>query len=124
MPAALGVLWLLGLCAWAGIPLNLFTVATFPMLVGIGIDDGLHVAHGAVREGSVTTATYHRAEAMTMTTLTTMIGFGSLAFSSMPAVSTGGPLIAAGVGLCLLLTLTLPPALDSGILRRLSSQRR
>lgn len=124
VPAAAGVLWLLGICAWASIPLNLFTVATFPVLVGIGIDDGLHVVHGAARAGSVANATLQRAEAMTMTTLTTMIGFGSLGLSSMPAISRGGPLIAVGVGLCLLLTLTLMPALDRGILRRLRSDRR
>ena len=101
-----------GFCAWNGIPLNLFTVATFPVLVGIGIDDGLHVAHGARHHGSAAMAAQQRAEAMALTTLTTMLAFGSLTFSSMPAVAGGGPLIALGVGLCLMLTLTLPVALD------------
>ena len=45
MPTALGLLQLLGLLGWLQIPLNPANMIVLPLIIGIGIDDGVHVVH-------------------------------------------------------------------------------
>lgn len=110
-PVLLGTLWLLGLCGLFSIRLNLFSVAAAPLLLGLGIDDGLYAVHGERIHGGLAAAMRKVGAAMAMTTLTTAIGFGGLAFSNLPALAAGGPLIALGTVLCLIVSLTVLPAL-------------
>ena len=118
LPVALGSVWLLATCAVTDIPLNLFSVAAAPLLLGIGIDDGLHALHGMKSSTSLVDSISHAGPAMTITTLTTSIGFGGLMFTDIPALRLGGTVIALGTILCLVATLTVLPALDSLLLRR------
>jgi predicted RND superfamily exporter protein len=50
---------------------------------------------------------------MALTTLTTAVGFGGLAFSRLPALSRGGLLVAGGTVLCLAATLLVLPAVGA-----------
>ncbi|MEL7060061.1 MAG: MMPL family transporter [Acidobacteriota bacterium] len=113
LPVALGVLWSFGAWGAAGLPLDLMSLAVAPILLGIGIDDGLHAVVGARRAGGIVPAVRHAGLAMTLTTLTTAVGFGSLALSSIPGLQRGGLLVAAGVVACWLATLLVLPALAS-----------
>ena len=107
-PVAVGSVWLVGLCGVAGVPITLFSVAAAPLLLGIGIDDGLHAVHGIATEGGLARAVRHAGPAMVATSLTTAAGFGSLLASRLPALRAGGAVIALGTLLCLGLTLLLP----------------
>jgi hypothetical protein len=91
-----------------------------PVMLGIGIDDGLHVAHGVRREpgAGVAGAVRGAGRAMVLTTLTTCAGFGSLGLSQIPGLRRGGLLIAAGVAACLLATLLVLPALEAATRRK------
>lgn len=111
-PVVLGSLWTLGLWGALGHSIDLLGLAVVPILLGIGIDDGLHAVHGAEREGLVESI-QHAGLAMTLTTLTTSIGFASLLLSSLSGLRTGGFLVAGGVGACLAATLVVLPALAS-----------
>ncbi len=115
LPVALGSLWTLGLWAGLGRPLDLFTLAVLPIMLGIGIDDGLHVVHGARRQPSagIAGAVRGAGRALVLTTLTTCVGFGSLLLSHIPGLRNGGLLIAAGVFACLLATVVVLPALEA-----------
>ena len=109
-PVLLGSLWTLGLWGALGHDIDLLGLAVVPILLGIGIDDGLHAVHGSEHEGLV--SSIRRAGlAMTLTTLTTSIGFASLLLSSLPGLQTGGFLVAGGVVACLAATLLVLPAL-------------
>ncbi len=44
-PMTLGLLQLFGLLGWLGIPLNPANMIVLPLILGIGIDDGVHVVH-------------------------------------------------------------------------------
>jgi len=112
LPVALGVYWLLGIGGGLGLTLNLFTLAVAPLLLGIGIDDGLHALHGVRPGRGLAASAANAGKAMTLTSLTTCVGFGSLAFSRIPALRQGGILIAIGIFVCLLTTLMVLPALD------------
>ncbi|MDA8016656.1 MAG: MMPL family transporter [Thermoanaerobaculia bacterium] len=109
-PVLLGSLWTLGLWGALGYRIDLLGLAVIPILLGIGIDDGLHAVHGSEREGLVASIR-HAGLAMTLTTLTTSIGFASLLLSSLPGLRTGGFLVAGGVAACLVATLVVLPAL-------------
>ena len=121
VPVALGSLWTLGLWGGLGRPLDLLSLAVLPILLGIGIDDGLHAVHGAfdrhrsIPDGlrALGPSVRQCGAAVTLTTLTTCAGFGSLAGSSIPGLSNGGMLVAGGVVLCLLATLFVLPALGA-----------
>ncbi len=115
LPVVLGSLWTLGLWAALGRSLDLFTLAVLPIMLGIGIDDGLHVMHGARHDpaGGISGAARGAGRALVLTTLTTCVGFGSLTLSRIPGLQNGGLLIAAGVAACLLATVLVLPAIEA-----------
>jgi predicted RND superfamily exporter protein len=51
--------------------------------------------------------------AMLMTSLTTMIGFGSLMFYLMQGMASFGLALFLGVGMCFIVTISLLPALTA-----------
>ncbi len=119
LPVVLGSIWTLGL--WSGLnrPLDLFSLAVLPIMLGIGIDDGLHVLHGAFASETGSLGAVRAAgKALVLTTLTTCVGFGSLGLSRIPALQNGGLMIATGVMACLIATLLILPAIEAAGWRR------
>ena len=121
-PVVIGSICLLGFWGYLGRPIDLITLVVMPILLGIGIDDGLHAVHGTrgASPHSLADAVSIAGRAMTLTTLTTCVGFGSLMLSHVPGLRSGGALIAAGVVVCLVATLVVLPAWDraASIIRR------
>jgi predicted RND superfamily exporter protein len=115
VPVVLGSLWTLGFAGFAGVPIDPFTIVVAPLLLGIGIDDGLHALQGERAFGDLPGSLAASGRAMTLTTLTTCVGFGSLAFSRVPSLARGGLLVAVGTFLCLVVTLVVLPALDAAL---------
>jgi len=112
-PVVVGGVWTLGFAGWVGLPLDPFAVVVAPLLLGLGIDDGLHAVAGERRFGSVWGSLLENGRAMTLTTLTTCAGFGSLALSRVPSLARGGVLVAVGAFCCLLATLLVLPAVTA-----------
>jgi predicted exporter len=111
-PVLLGSLWTLGLWGLMGRSIDLLSLAVVPIMLGIGIDDGLHALHGSgPRAAKLGESVRLAARAMTLTSLTTCVGFGSLTLSRVPGLANGGLLVALGVAACLLATLLVLPAL-------------
>lgn len=121
LPVLLGSFWLLGFCGGIGLIIDPLSMTVLPLLLGIGIDDGLHALHGARGHGDLVSSLKQVGQAMTLTTLTTCIGFGTLMFSRVPSLQGGGALVAAGTALCLLATLLVVPALDTLFPDRIAS---
>ncbi|MEM8997458.1 MAG: hypothetical protein AAGF23_21920, partial [Acidobacteriota bacterium] len=119
VPVTLGTLWTLGFWAASGRPLDMLSLSVVPILLGIGIDDGLHAVHGTRRAaggfdpGRLATSVGAAGLAMALTTLTTCVGFASLAFSSIPGLARGGLLVPLGVASCLAATFFVLPALGT-----------
>jgi predicted RND superfamily exporter protein len=81
-------------------------------MVGIGVDDGLHVLHLARQRGEdLERAALEAGRGVVLTNLTTCAGFASLALSHVPALRNGGMLICVGNLLCLAATLVVLPAI-------------
>jgi lauroyl/myristoyl acyltransferase len=120
LPVSLGVVWTLGLWGGLGQPLDLISLAVLPILLGIGIDDGLHAVHGAVELGHLgllPAAVRDAGRAIALTTLTTCAGFLSLRLSHIPGLQAGGLLVALGVAACLVATLLVLPAVGTLLAR-------
>jgi predicted RND superfamily exporter protein len=113
IPLALGVFWMVGLMNLTGILLSMMTVMGIPLIIGIGIDDGVHIMHRWRHEGNgrIRTVFSSTGKAILLTSLTTMFAFGSLAFSAFPAFGLFGGALFLGVGACFLTTVLVLPGI-------------
>jgi predicted RND superfamily exporter protein len=112
-PLVLGAVWMVGLMSLLKIPFNMVNVVVLPVILGIGIDDGIHMLHHYLTDaGRDLTKTFRLVgRAVMMTSLTTMAGFGSLVFSSYGGLHTVGQVAFLGISTCLVATLGLMPLL-------------
>jgi predicted RND superfamily exporter protein len=96
------------------IPFNFADVIVLPLLLGIGVDSGIHLVHRARQSGDVTnllgTST---ARAVGYSALTTIASFGTMGFASHLGLATLGQLLTLGVCFTLLCNLVVLPALIS-----------
>jgi predicted RND superfamily exporter protein len=116
----MGVMWLLSE------KLNYLNLIAFPVIIGIGVDDGVHFFRRFIQEGKggLGRAVTSVGRAMLMTSLTTMIGFGSLMLYLMRGMASLGLVLFVGVGTCLVVTFTLLPALAKLFEDRIVAVRR
>ena len=95
----------------AGVPFNFANVIALPLLLGVGVDSGIHMltrarmSHGGALAGSST------ARGVLTSALTTTVSFGNLAFSGHPGTASMGVLLTVGMVATLLCTLLVLPAL-------------
>ncbi len=113
LPVVLASIWTLGIMGLSNMPLHFMNLVVFTMVLGIGVDYGVHVIHrwkespdagwekglGQVSRGIILAA------------LTTMAGFGSLVLSGYPGLQSMGAVALMGVGFSSILALTLIPCL-------------
>jgi len=122
MPLLLGCVWTFGLWGALGRPLDLVCVAALPVLLGTGIDLGVHAVVGARHAaGGMRDVLLESGPAMTLVMLTASIGFGSLTASRIPGLRNAGLIVAIGGLACLAATLLVLPALDA-VLNRSRTQ--
>ncbi|MBC8214918.1 MAG: MMPL family transporter, partial [Candidatus Marinimicrobia bacterium] len=112
IPLAAGMVWMVGIMALVGKQLDVVNVMGIPMILGIGIDDGVHIVHRWRREGfdSVRTVFSSTGKAILLTSLTTILAFGSLVFSIWRGYGSLGIALSIGVTTCFLATILIIPA--------------
>lgn len=111
VPLVVGMVWTLGLLGLFGVPFNFVSILAIPLIIGIGIDDGVHLYHRIKHERAIAPALAHSGKAIILTSLTTGIGFGSLLLSVHRGVFYLGLTTGIGIFVCLALSLFLLPAL-------------
>ncbi len=113
IPLALGVFWMVGIMNLAGLMLNFMTFIGFPLIIGIGIDDGVHIMHRWQHEGygKIGVVFSSTGKAISLTSLTTMLAFGSMIFSIFPAWKWFGHDLVIGVGACFITTVLILPGI-------------
>lgn len=111
-PAALAALWTAGLGALLGERLNLMNISVLPMVLAIGVDDGVHIVERYLRDPArdVLAVLSRTGTAVVLTSLTTMVSFGSFALSENRGLASVGFLTLAGLGSALVASLTVVPA--------------
>jgi predicted RND superfamily exporter protein len=127
VPLTLGAVWTLGLMGGVGMPFNAANLLLLPLIVGVGIDNGIYLVH-RFREGR-DGADERRplapssAKAITLASLTNIVGFGSLMLSSHRGIWSLGFVVALGV-LCLwIASVTTLPSLLRLLARRAPADR-
>ncbi|OVE78685.1 multidrug RND transporter [bacterium I07] len=106
LPLAAGLFWMVGLMHLFGQQFTVMNVMGLPMILGIGIDDGVHIVHRWISEGKgrIKTVFSSTGKAILLTSLTTMLAFGSLTFSVWRGFAHLGTALFLGVGACFLTT--------------------
>ncbi len=112
-PLLLGGILTVATMAALGMRFNFANVIVLPLLLGIGVDSGIHLVHRAKMRLSpddllLGTTT---ARAVFYSAVTTVVSFGTLAFSSHRGVASLGILLTAGMTYVVLCNLITLPAL-------------
>jgi len=95
------------------IPFNFANVIALPLILGIGVDNGIHMVHrmrtAMPEDGNILKTS--TARAVLFSTLTTICSFGNLALSPHRGMASMGMLLSLGIGFTLICTLVILPAL-------------
>jgi predicted RND superfamily exporter protein len=122
VPLVVGTLIMLGMMYALHMKYNYMNLIATPIILGIGIDDGVHALHRYREAGGGSQAVDRSFQsvgrAILLTSLTTMIGFGSVAFYEMRGMASFGQVLFMGVGACFLATVLVLPALLRVVLRQ------
>jgi predicted RND superfamily exporter protein len=105
--ALLGILGALGLL---GVAMSAYTLTLIPLFLGIGIDDLFVITHGR-RPGDAQTADPSLEFAILLTTLTTIVGYGSLLTARNRGFAAMGTTAVIGLALMYLTAAFVLPAL-------------
>jgi hypothetical protein len=106
----------LGLCDIDLIPANLIVL---PLVIGLGVDGGVHVIHDfrTQSQWGPYTPSASVINAIFVNATTTMVGFGSMMIAAHRGLYSLGLVLTIGVGTCLLVSVITVPAILTWITR-------
>lgn len=113
-PLILASLLTMGIMAGFSIPFNFANVIALPLLFGVGVDNSIHMVQraGTLRpNGPLNPLRTSTAKAVLLSSLTTLCSFVNLLYSPHPGTASMGLLLTIGIGMMLLSTLVVLPAL-------------
>jgi hopanoid biosynthesis associated RND transporter like protein HpnN len=111
LPVGIGTLWLVGLMGWFGIPINLANIMTLPLVIGIGVTNGVHILNRFAEERTPGILARSTGKAVLVSGLTAIAGFGSLILAKHRGIYSLGCVMATGIATCMIAGLTFLPAL-------------
>jgi predicted RND superfamily exporter protein len=111
VPLIFGAIWMMGIMEISGLKFTMMNILAVPLIIGIGIDDGVHILHRWKIEKNLDIVYRSTGKAILLTSLTTMLGFGSLWFATYRGLGSMGIALFIGVGTCFLATLFIIPAI-------------
>ncbi|HXV74105.1 MAG TPA: MMPL family transporter, partial [Sphingomonadales bacterium] len=113
-PPLAGLLILFGVMGLFGIKLSIFNMVVLPTIIGIGVDNGIHIYHRFREErGSIMKVLFTTGGAIGAATITTALGFSGMLMAEVNGLQSLGLLAVIGLGACLFTSWTLLPALLS-----------
>lgn len=117
LPLALGMVITLGLMGFVDEPLNPANMIALPLLLGMGIDYGVHIVHEFLEQSGRYRISASTAVAVLVDSLTTIIAFAGLMIASHRGLQSLGRVLTIGVMACTLTSIILLPALLAWITR-------
>ncbi|MEN6451931.1 MAG: MMPL family transporter [Thermoguttaceae bacterium] len=112
LPLGLGMLQMFGLMGLVNMPLNAANMIVLPLILGIGVDNGVHVVHDfRHQQGRNYRISNSTANAVFINTLGNMVGFGSLMIASHQGLKSLGQVLTIGMACCLFSALAMPSLL-------------
>jgi hopanoid biosynthesis associated RND transporter like protein HpnN len=113
LPVGIGSLWLFGMMGWFGIPFNPANIMTLPLVIGIGVTNGIHILNRFAEERTPGILSRSTGKAVLVSGLTAIAGFGSLILAKHRGIHSLGAMMAVGIATCMIAGLTFLPALLS-----------
>jgi hypothetical protein len=112
LPVTIGFIGVFGLMGLFGFPLNFANIIVMPLIFGIGVDAGVHTVHRWRAEpyGRPAGLNGGTGRGITLTMMTTMIGFGSMLLAQHRGIRSLGFVMLAGLGVTLLACYVVLPA--------------
>lgn len=111
VPMGVGFTWMCGVMGFHGIPFNPANIMTLPLIIGIGVTNGIHILNRFSEEKNPSILAKSTGKAVLVSGMTTMAGFGSLILADHQGIRSLGQVMAIGVGTCMLASITFLPAL-------------
>src|SRR5262245_34138667 len=111
-PLVVGAIITLGVMGILGMPLNPANMIALPLIVGVGVDNGVHVLHDyrSRGRGRSYTLAATTGQGIAVAALTTVLGFGMLMVASHRGLVSLGLVLTLGVTCCMVAALVLLPA--------------
>ena len=111
VPLALGCVSMFGVMGLTGIALNPANMIALPLILGIGVDFGVHMMHDYRQSTGAYRLTWRLARALLTSSLTTIVGFASLLVADHWGMASIGLVLAIGVATCTITALLIQPAI-------------
>ena len=112
-PLVCGTVWMCGSLYLQDVKLNFYNIVALPTIIGMGIDNGVHLYHRYREEGpgSMPLVLRSTGGAMLISMLTTMIGFFGLMTATHPGLNAIGRLAMIGLLTCFVTAVLVLPAI-------------
>jgi uncharacterized protein len=119
-PVLGGIVLMLGMMTVFGIKLNFYNMVVLPSIIGMGIDNGVHLYHRYNEEGpgSLKYVLRTTGAAVFMASLTTMVGFSGMVIATHQGLNSMGDVAVIGMVTCLIMSVVFMPALLVGLEKR------
>lgn len=111
LPVAIGTTWLLGLMGLYDIPFNPANIMTLPLVIGIGVTNGIHILNRFAEEQKPGILAKSTGKAVLVSGLTALTGFGCLMLGRHQGIESLGFVMSVGIATCMIAALTFLPAL-------------
>lgn len=118
LPVGIGAIWMIGFMGWSDIPFNPANIMTLPLVIGIGVTNGIHILNRFAEERNPSILAKSTGKAVLISGLTTIAGFGSLLIAEHQGIRSLGAVMAVGTATCMIAGLTFLPALLTLMARR------
>ena len=113
LPLLIGLSWTFGAMMLLGLSFNMYNLVVLPAILGIGNDNGVHLASRYREEGekSMSAVLKSTGQHISIGSFTTMLGFAGLLLTNHPGLTSIGVLAVVGIGLTLFSALTYLPSM-------------
>jgi predicted RND superfamily exporter protein len=113
LPLIIGLIFTFGIMLVFNITFNFYNLVVLPAILGIGEDNGVHLAARFREEGqkSMLAVLKSTGQHITVGSFTTMLGFAGLLFTNHPGLFSIGLMAVIGIGMTLLTALIFLPAM-------------
>lgn len=112
-----------GFYFWLDLHFSIMTIVVVPVILGLGVDDGIHIVERIRRYKSPTEEQLHEAvmsvgRPILLTTSTTCVSFAALLFTEHSGLESIAHFMLAGIPMCFLASITMLPAAEKVLMDR------
>lgn len=113
VPLTFSILCIMGAMRLMGIKINFVNMISVPLLIGSGVDYGIYIISRYLEDQrhDVFAAIHETGQSMFLSSLTTVIGFGSLIFVDNQGLTSLGYMCSVGIIICAVSSVIVLPAM-------------